>query len=60
LNGWPDLCAVKDGTTIYIEVKRPGGRTSKIQDYRIKQLREAGVKVYVTDSLDVFEEMFKD
>ena len=29
--GLPDLQAVKDGKTIYIEVKRPGGRQSEHQ-----------------------------
>ena len=29
--GLPDLQAVKDGKTVYIEVKRPGGRQSEHQ-----------------------------
>lgn len=53
--GIPDLMAIKDGQTIFVEVKRKGGRTSAIQDYRIDELRQYGVKVFVSDSLDQFK-----
>jgi Holliday junction resolvase len=42
-NGIPDLMALKDGKTIFIEVKRPLlGKLSKVQEYRIKELKEYG------------------
>jgi Holliday junction resolvase len=39
-NGIPDLIAIPKGSDIlFIEVKRPGGRLSKLQEYRIKELK---------------------
>ena len=49
-NGWPDLQAIKDGQTVYIEVKREGCEPSPLQIYRITQLRHAGATVYVTSN----------
>jgi len=56
ISGTPDLIAHKDGKTMYVEVKKPGGRLSRIQQYRIAQLREEGITVYVTDNLNKFKE----
>ena len=49
LNGWPDLLAIKDGLTVYIEVKRPGQGLSPLQLLRHEQIIDAGGIVYVTD-----------
>ena len=49
--GTPDLIAHKQGKTLYIEVKKPGGRLSRIQEYRIAELRNEGIDVLVTDNL---------
>jgi Holliday junction resolvase len=39
-NGIPDLIAIPKGSDIlFIEVKKPGGRLSKLQEYRIKELK---------------------
>lgn len=47
-NGIPDLMALKDGKTIFIEVKRPLlGKLSKVQEYRIKELKEYGFKTLI-------------
>jgi len=51
-SGWPDIIAHKDGRTVYIEVKRPGGRLSEIQKYVIAKLRKEGITVIVTDNVD--------
>ena len=51
VSGVPDLICHKGGDTVYIEVKRPGGRLSKIQKYRIAQLRKENITVIVTDNL---------
>jgi Holliday junction resolvase len=48
-NGWPDLQAVKDGRTVYIEVKDIGEKPDPLQLVRHRQLREAGASVFVTD-----------
>jgi Holliday junction resolvase len=47
-NGIPDLMALKDGKTIFIEVKRPLlGKLSKVQEYRIKELKEYGFETLI-------------
>lgn len=52
-NGIPDLLALKPDSDSgkfdvkFIEVKSETGRTSKIQDYVIKKLREMGFDVVV-------------
>jgi len=51
--GFPDRLIFGPGPTFYfIEFKRPGGTTSKLQDYRIKQLRRWGFNVYVCESFE--------
>lgn len=50
-SGIPDILAIRKGKTIFIEVKRIGGKTSSIQDYRIKELKSHGVEVFVFDNL---------
>lgn len=49
-NGFPDITAYKDGKTIFIEVKRPGGKTKPIQDYWINKLKNMGFDAYVIES----------
>jgi Holliday junction resolvase len=46
-NGYPDLIAIKNGVTTFIEVKRPNGKISELQKVRIKQLREQNIKVLI-------------
>jgi Holliday junction resolvase len=41
-NGIPDLMCLKEGVTIFIEVKRPNGKLSELQKIRIKQLKDLG------------------
>jgi hypothetical protein len=50
-NGFPDLQALKDGKCIFIEVKRPGGRTSDLQKHRLKQLTDKGFDCYIINDL---------
>ena len=44
--GLPDLQAVKDGCTIYIEVKRPGGRQSAKQKKSYRSWKLPGVLIF--------------
>jgi Holliday junction resolvase-like predicted endonuclease len=46
-NGICDLMALKEGKTMFIEVKQPTGVLSEIQKIRIKQLKEQGFEVNV-------------
>lgn len=52
-NGYPDLIAIKDGQTMFIEVKKPDGKLSELQKVRIKELREKNINVKVWQSYDV-------
>lgn len=47
-NGIPDLIAIPKGSdVIFVEVKKPGGKLSKLQEYRLKELEAHGVKVEI-------------
>ena len=52
LNGTPDLIAHKEGRTIYIEVKRKGGKLRPLQEYRAKQLKEHEIESYLIDDIE--------
>ena len=47
VSGIPDLIAIKESETIFIEVKRPEGKLSEIQKVRIQELRSRNIKVKV-------------
>lgn len=47
MNGIPDLMCLKNGKTIFIEVKRPGQKPRPLQEYRHDQLRKQGFEVIV-------------
>jgi archaeal holliday junction resolvase (hjc) len=47
MNGFPDIMALKDGRTVFIEVKRAGERPRPLQEFRHRKLREQGFEVYV-------------
>lgn len=46
-NGIPDLLALKEGVSWFIEVKQPKGVLSEIQKFRIQELRDKGFKVSI-------------
>jgi hypothetical protein len=47
-NGIPDLLAIPPNSNIeFFEVKGPTGKLSKLQEYRIRELTEHGVKAEV-------------
>lgn len=50
--GIPDIQAVRDGTTFYIEMKRPGEEPTPIQAVMIEKLRKAGAPVTVAHSAE--------
>jgi len=47
LNGIPDVMALKNGTTKFIEVKRENGKLSELQKVRIQQLKEKGFECVI-------------
>jgi hypothetical protein len=47
-NGIPDLIAIPPGSDVmFIEVKRPDGKLSKLQEFRLKELELHGIKASV-------------
>jgi Holliday junction resolvase len=50
--GIPDLYACRHGKSYWFEVKAPGGRVSKIQEYELGQLRAAGANASVVRSIE--------
>jgi hypothetical protein len=49
--GWPDrLVILPDRRVLWVELKRPGGTTSALQDKLHKDLRMRGHLVHVIDS----------
>ena len=61
MNGICDLMALKEGKTMFIEVKQPTGVLSEIQKIRIKQLKQQGFEVNVwTDYQVDYEFKHKD
>jgi Holliday junction resolvase len=51
-NGTPDLMAIKEGKTIFIECKRKGQKARPLQEYRIQELINHGVVAVVVHSVE--------
>lgn len=54
-NGIPDIVAIRSDKTIFVEVKTPRGRLSKIQEYRLTELTRMGIKCYVSKGDELFK-----
>ena len=50
-SGLPDIFAIKDGKTLWFEVKTKKGRLRKVQRLVIMEMVKAGANVYVVRSL---------
>jgi Holliday junction resolvase len=47
-NGIPDLVAFKpNAEVLFSEIKKPSGKLSKLQEYRLKELKNYGFKTEV-------------
>ena len=47
-NGIPDVIAIPPGVNvIFSEIKKPNGKVSKLQEYRLKELQEYGFTVEI-------------
>jgi len=58
-SGMPDIMTVKDGRTMWLEVKRPGGRITRLQFYRMEELREAGHEGWFVKSLEECQDVIE-
>ena len=55
--GVPDRICLKNGRTVFVEVKAPGRKPRPIQQHRINQLRQQGFTALVIDSVDQIGEV---
>lgn len=47
-NGIPDLLAIpKNSDVLFIEVKGPNGKVSKLQEFRMRELNKHGIKTEI-------------
>ena len=47
-NGIPDVVAIPPGVDlVFSEIKKPNGKISKLQEYRLKELQEYGFTVEI-------------
>jgi len=47
-NGIPDIVAIPPNCDVlFSEIKKPNGKVSAIQEYRLKQLKQHGVKTEI-------------
>lgn len=51
-NGIPDLLAIKNGKVFFVEIKSEKGKLSKLQEYRINQLKDHGVVTHIINNID--------
>ena len=62
-SGIPDIYIQLKSRPIWVEVKRPGGDTTALQHYKLKQLKKAGAYVGTATSteemLDLIEDVLK-
>lgn len=55
--GIPDLYAARDGWSVWIEVKAPAGKLTKLQELELEQLRAAGIPAMVARSVEDVSKM---
>lgn len=59
--GVPDRLIVMPGNRIYfVELKRPGGKTSQMQKMQINRLKDLGCKAFVIDSKEGVDKFLND
>lgn len=49
-DGMPDRLIVCKGSVIFVECKRPGKKPRKLQEVRLKEIRDQGVPAFCVDS----------
>jgi len=50
INGVPDLLCCANGRFVALEVKRPGNKPTKLQEFRIAEIRASGGVAEVVES----------
>lgn len=59
INGVPDRILIGYGKTVFVECKSDIGALRPQQKLRIRQMREAGAEVYVCNTRQLVDELFK-
>lgn len=49
--GVPDRIFIKNGFILFLEVKRPGGVPTRLQEYTMRAIRQAGARVNWVDNV---------
>jgi hypothetical protein len=57
LAGVPDRIVILNGVVVFVEVKTPGGKPTKLQMFRLKQIIDAGGLARVIDSREGVDEL---
>lgn len=61
VTGVPDrMVLLPGGKIIFVELKAPGKKARKLQEYRAKQLRELGFQVECLDAIEKIDELLKE
>lgn len=61
VTGVPDrMVLLPGGKIIFVELKAPGKKARKLQEYRAKQLRELGFQVECLDTIERIDRLFTD
>ncbi|NFG22674.1 VRR-NUC domain-containing protein [Clostridium botulinum] len=59
--GVPDrMVLLPGGKIIFVELKAPGKKARKLQEYRAKQLRELGFQVECLDSIEKIDKLIQN
>ncbi len=59
--GVPDrMVLLPGGKVIFVELKAPGKKLRKMQEYRAKQLSELGFQVECLDTIEKIEKLFQN
>lgn len=60
-DGWPDrLCILPRGLSIWVELKRPDGRRSKLQEWNVARLQRLGHDARFLESSEAVEEFLRE
>jgi Holliday junction resolvase len=51
-NGIPDLMAIRNGKTVFIEVKRDGEQPAPLQKHRLNQINDKGILAFWADNAE--------
>lgn len=56
--GVPDRIFLRNGKTVFVEFKKPGGETSALQVRQIEKIKSYDFKVFIIDNLRSFQIAF--